>query len=126
EMAIGLFFSFYSPCFIPLCQLTIMLIYYSISNRNSAIVDVLKSSNNTCFFDKKINKKISNTKSCHNKRYNNVIWKCIKTYNECSNRNNSANMDKNLKPDNVLNSRGICFLTFCKNIIGHGIKRYIE
>src|SRR5699024_12781253 len=104
-MAIGLFFSFYSPCFIPLCQLTIMLIYYSISNRNSAIIDVIKSSNKTCFFDKKINKKINNTKSCHNKCYSNVIWKCIKNYNECSIGINSAKIDKNLKQDNELDCR---------------------
>src|SRR5699024_7897014 len=118
-MEIGLFFSFYSQCLIPLCQLTIMLIYYSISNRSSAIIDVLKSSNKTCFFDKKINKKISNTKSCHNIRYSNVIWKCIKSYNESSNGNNSANIGKNLKPDNVFNSIGSCFMTFSNDIISH-------
>src|SRR5699024_12568961 len=105
-MAIGLFFSFYSPCFIPLCQLTIMLIYYSISNRNSAIIDVLKFSNKSWFFDKKINKKISNTKSCHNKWYNNVIWKSIKAYNECSNGNNCTKLDNNIQADNVHNYIG--------------------
>src|SRR5699024_6907357 len=98
---------------------------YSISNRNSAIIYVLKSSNKSCFFDKKINKKIINTKSCHNKWYSNVIWKCIKDYNECSNGNNSANIDTNLNPVNVLNSIGFCFMTFSNNIIGHGIKRYM-
>src|SRR5699024_10193841 len=122
-MAIGLFFSFYSPCFSPLCQLRIMVIYYSISNRNSAIIDVIKSSNKTCFFDKKIYKKISNTTSCHNKWYSNVIWKCINAYNECSKEINSANIEKKLKQDNVLNSIGLCFMTIPKNIICHAIKK---